>query len=118
MMLFLPVMRVILLAMRAVQVHSPSPGPRSCPSCPLQTGQCSVHAVFAGDPGRGHKGVVAVVFALLWCFGGVLSQSESSGRTGGQLRRGGIRKGTRLEFVVEEGAMRGKPFGGRRAESG
>lgn len=44
---------------------------------------------------------------LLRYFGGILSQRESSGRTGGKLRRGGIKKGTGLEFVVEEGAMRG-----------
>ena len=73
----------------------------------MQRDQCREQPVSAGDPGGGHKGVVAVVFALLHSFVGVLSQRESSGRTRGQLRRGGIRKGTRLEFVVEEGAMRG-----------
>lgn len=73
----------------------------------------------AGDPGRGHKRVKTVIFALLWCFGrgteGELWQNLRE-----QFRGGGIRKGTGLELAVKEGAMRaictGRYFGGGRAE--
>jgi len=63
--------------------------------------------VSAGDPGRGCRGVVAVIFALWQCFGAVVGHRESSGRAGGRLGRDGFRRRVRLECVVEVGAMKG-----------
>lgn len=56
----------------------------------------------AGDPGRGHKRVKTVIFALLWCFGRG-TEGELWQNLGEQFRGGGIRKGTGLELAVKEG---------------
>lgn len=53
----------------------------------------------AGDPGRRQKGIIAVIFALLWCFGVYTAKGRALAELGDSLAEVGSERAQGLNLL-------------------